>query len=336
MGVQERLSLSAVSADTLIAAEHVHRYRLAARICKDLRVLDLACGSGYGSAILSETASAVLGLDNDAATVDMAQATLGHDYGIRFETGDAIEFLCHDLAADWDVIVCFEGLEHFKAPKDAIAALARHADAGVRLLISVPNSRAFEERNEFHLTDFGYEEAVVAFKSLGEVTLLYQYHAEGSLIRAEREAEVAGEFVLSGHGEPEYANHFIAAVNLDDEQLVELPDSARMHLAVAPDYNRHMQNLEKANQDLWRENARIARHRLGQADAAAATALMRVQQELRQRDARNAELEGEVKRLTELLTTPRHRFVEQAREQTMVSPRLFGIVRRLWAAVRPK
>jgi SAM-dependent methyltransferase len=333
MGVQERLSLSATSADTLIAAAHVHRYRLAARLCEGLRVVDLACGSGYGTAILRESAASVVGIDNDSATVDMAQATIGAGNDIRFEAADALDFLCGDLSADWDAIVCFEGLEHLQRPAEAIAQLARHAHNGMKLLVSLPNSRTFEERNEFHVTDFGYEQAVESLGSLGEVTFLYQHNAEGSLIRGDEQAELRGEFVLSDYGEPEYANHFIAVVNFG-ERLQDLGGSARMHLAVAPDYNRHMLSLEKANRDLWRENARIARGRLGQGDAAAATALFRLQDEVRVREARIAALEGQVGHLTELLTTPRHRFVEQAHEKAIASPGLYSLARRLWKSAR--
>ena len=53
MDAEERLSLEAVSAPTLMSAQHLHRYALAARLCRDLRVVDLACGVGYGSEQLS-------------------------------------------------------------------------------------------------------------------------------------------------------------------------------------------------------------------------------------------------------------------------------------------
>jgi SAM-dependent methyltransferase len=333
MGVQERLSLSATSADTLIAAEHVHRYRLAARVCEGLRVVDLACGSGYGSAILSETARTVIGVDNDSATVDMAQATIGAEHDLRFETADALDFLCGDLSGDWDAIVCFEGLEHLHQPAQAIDQLARHARNGMKLLVSLPNSRTFEERNEFHVTDFDYEEAMASLGGLGEVTFLYQHNAEGSLIRGREQGELGGEFVLADHGEPEYANHFIAAVNFG-ERLQDFPGSARMHLTVAPDYNRHMLSLEKANRDLWRENARIARHRLGRGDAAAATTLFRLREEVRLGEERTAELEAQIAHLMDVLSTPRHRFVERAREKAIASPGLYSLARRLWSAAR--
>jgi SAM-dependent methyltransferase len=334
MGVQERLSLSATNSNTLIAAAHVHRYRVAARLCAGLRVVDLACGSGYGSAILRETATSVLGIDNDAATIDMAQATVGAEHDVRFEAADALDFLCGDLSDGWDAIVCFEGLEHLQDPRAAVEQLTRHANSGMKLLVSLPNSRTFEERNEFHVTDFGYEEARATLGGLGDVTFLYQHNAEGSLIRGAEEGDLQGEFVLADYGEPEYANHFLALVNLE-ARLAEAPDSARMHLAVAPDYNRHMLSLEKANRELWRENARIARHHLGRSDAAAATALFRLEEEVRLREQRIAELEAERAHLMDLLDTPRHRFAEGAHKKAMASPGAYSFARRLWSMVRP-
>lgn len=335
MGVQERLSLSATSADTLIAAAHVHRYRLAARLCEGLRVIDLACGTGYGSVILRDTARSVLGVDNDAETVDMAQATVGAEHDVRFQTADAVDFLCGDLTEDWDAIVCFEGLEHLQRPGEALDNLTRLGGKGMKLLVSLPNSRTFEERNEFHLTDFGYEEAMQALETLGETTFLYQFNAEGSLIRGGEADELAGEFVLPEHGEPEYANNFIAAVNFGD-RVKQHPASAQMHLAVAPDYNRHMLSLERANRDLWRENARIGRHRIGRGDAAAATALHRLEEVVRRREERIAELEGEIAYFNDLLSTPRHRFAERAHEKAVASPGAYSLMRRLWSAARPR
>jgi SAM-dependent methyltransferase len=332
MGVQERLSLSATSANTLIAAAHVHRYRLAARMCGGLRVIDLACGTGYGSAILSHSAREVLGVDNDAETIDMAQATVRAERGVRFETADALDFLSQDLTREWDAIVCFEGLEHFQQPAEALAQLARHASHGMKLLISLPNSRSFEERNEFHVTDFGYEEAREALAGLGETTFLYQYNAEGSLIRGVEGGQLAGEFILPEYGEPEYANHFIGVVNIE-----HLPgNTTQMHLTVAPDYNRHMLSLEKANRDLWRENARIARQRIGQGDAAAGTTLFRLHDEVRERDLRIGDLEEQIAHLNVLLSTPRHRFAERVHEKALASPGAYRLMRRLWSAARPR
>ena len=340
MGVQERLSLEAISANTLIASEHVHRYTMAAALCAGVRVVDLACGSGYGSAILRKSASSVVGVDNDAATIDMARATVGRETDIEFVAADAVEYLRRPLRDDHDAIVCLEGIEHFADLDGAVEALSALARDGMKLVISVPNSRTFAEVNEFHLTDFGFDEATQLAERLGGATFLYQFMAEGSLIRGEQTGPLDSEQMLNHHGEPEYANHYILCVNLGDRLGPSLPP-ARMQLAVAPAYNRYMLALEHANKVLWRENARLARAHLGKSDAAAATALFRARREFRIEAERgeelNVALEAELERLRQrvlLLDTPRHRAVERARDAVMRSKLLYAIVRRLWALIR--
>ena len=94
MDVVERLTLEAAQADTMIACEHRHRYELAARLCAGKRVLDLCCGSGYGTAILAAGAREVVGVDNDAATVETAVQTIGRDApNISFQLADAVAVL---------------------------------------------------------------------------------------------------------------------------------------------------------------------------------------------------------------------------------------------------
>jgi len=298
MGVRERLSLEAVGAEPLIASEHVHRYGLAARLCDGLRVVDLACGSGYGAAILRETATAVLGVDRDAAVVDMARVTIGSQRDVRFEAADAGDFLARGLAADHDAIVCFEGLEHFSDREAILDTLAGHAASGMRLVMSLPNQ---DER--------GYEDAVAAFERFDQVTVLYQFLAEGSLIRADEPAELAGEFVLQEHGELEWAGYFIACVNLE-ERVRELADSGQMQLTVAPHYNRRIRELERANRELWRENARIARERIGMGGSAAAMASERA----RHLELRARHLDARVRELESVLAAPRHQWIERIRD----------------------
>ena len=334
MGVVERLSLEAVSANTVIASEHVHRYKAAAALCEGLRVVDLACGSGYGSAILRSTATSVVGVDNDAATIDMARVTVGAEHDVTFVAADAVEFLERGLE-DQDAIVCLEGIEHLADLDGAVRAFRALADRGTKLVISVPNSRTFAEKNEFHVTDFGFDEAMELADKLGGATVLYQFLAEGSLIRGAEPGPIEAEEVLREHGEDGYANHYILCVNFGEELEPRIP-RARMHLAVAPLYNRHMLALERANRELWRENARLAREQLGKSDAAAATTLFRMQRELRTRaegaEARNLSLEAELTDLrhrVRLLDTPRHVAVERMRETVMRSKPLYALARAL-------
>ena len=49
--------------DAKIHYEHFHRYAFAAQFVKGKRVLDMACGDGYGSNMLSKEAEYVVGID---------------------------------------------------------------------------------------------------------------------------------------------------------------------------------------------------------------------------------------------------------------------------------
>ena len=273
MEVVERLTLEAAQADTMLACDHRHRYEFAARLCANQRVLDLCCGSGYGSAILAADARQVVGVDIDVATIETARVTVGREHdNTGFEPADAVAYLRGSIVERFDVVVCFKGLEHLHELDRALALLRDHAEQGLRLIASVPNSRMFRDTNPFQVTEFGYEEAIAAFAPFPGAVMLPQFLAEGSLIcpAGARETEVS--VTLDGRDEPAYANHFIFCVNFDAGEL-QRAHRGNIQLNTAPIFNRWSEGLKNAVAALRRENARLARARLGKSGSAAASAL---------------------------------------------------------------
>ena len=65
-----------------------------------------------------------------------------------------------------------------KAAFFACLNLSENAGRGMRLVVSVPNSKLLEEDNPHHATDFGYEEARAAFAGFPRLSMLPQYLAE--------------------------------------------------------------------------------------------------------------------------------------------------------------
>ena len=298
MDVKERLSLEEVSEHTLIACEHRHRYEFAAELTPGLRVVDLCCGSGYGAAILAERAGIVHGVDVDMATIDLAAATVGRETGATFEARDALAFLrSEDVAERFDAIVCFEGLEHLPDLEGTLRELRRHADAGVRIVASIPNSKAFEESNEFHLTDFGWEEARAAWEEFDNAVVVYQHLAEGSVLIADGAEDLEARLVHLDQAEPEFANHYVAAIGFDPD-VVRAAHRAHAQLVLAPVYNRYMKILERANTELRRRNAQLARGLIGHADSGAASFVSRLEQKVRKLEA---ELEREREKNEQML-----------------------------------
>jgi ubiquinone/menaquinone biosynthesis C-methylase UbiE len=138
-----------------IAYEHWHRYAFARRFVAGKRVLDAACGEGYGTALLAKAASTIVGVDIDEATIAHARARYGDDARVRFVEGSCSELPLPD--ASIDVVVSFETIEHlhdYDQPR-MLAEFARVLTPDGIVVISSPNKRLYSDErgfaNEFHL-----------------------------------------------------------------------------------------------------------------------------------------------------------------------------------------
>lgn len=111
------------------------------------RILDAACGCGYGSLMLTEGEREVVGVDVSKDAIDWANA---HFPGPKFIRG-----LIEDSPWDgaFDTVVSIETIEHMKEPRRALDAF-RGACRG-ELIASVPN----QELYPFKAENFVYDES---------------------------------------------------------------------------------------------------------------------------------------------------------------------------------
>jgi SAM-dependent methyltransferase len=183
-----------------IAYEHWHRYAFARRFVGGKRVLDAACGEGYGSALLSTVASSVIGIDIDMVTIDRARAAYGGAKRVRF-----IASSCTGLplpSASIDVVVSFETIEHLTAADQLgmLIEFARVLTPDGLLVMSSPNRRLYRDVrnyvNPYHLQELYRDDlARLLAKRLPAQRWYHQRLGYWSGIWTEREAEspVAGK-----------------------------------------------------------------------------------------------------------------------------------------------
>jgi SAM-dependent methyltransferase len=129
--------------------EHWHRYAFALALAPGRRVLDAACGEGYGSALLATRAASVLGADISEHAIAHARERYGAAPNLDFAVADctALEGL---PARSFDLIVSFETLEHVAAQERMLDRFAELlAPEGV-LLISTPDKRTYSDLAGFH------------------------------------------------------------------------------------------------------------------------------------------------------------------------------------------
>ena len=144
-----------------MAIEHYQRYQFAQNIAAGKVVLDAACGEGYGTYLLSQKASMVMGIDIDPTTVDSARERYQKE-NIQFVTG-SIGFLPFEDHT-FDIVVSFETIEHVEEElqnafmNEIIRVLKRD---GV-LIMSTPNRAVYTDlvhgENMHHVKEFYAEE----------------------------------------------------------------------------------------------------------------------------------------------------------------------------------
>ena len=146
--------------DPRIHYEHLHRYALAAQLVKGKKVLDLACGEGYGSYMLAQEAAHVVGVDRDEQVVSHAEGKYSRD-GLHFMKGSIAEIPMH-TAKDFDVIVCFEAIEHVEDHDGLLSEVKRLLKDDGLFIVSTPNKATYTDEpkyhNPFHLRELYFTE----------------------------------------------------------------------------------------------------------------------------------------------------------------------------------
>jgi len=156
-----------------IEADHLERYKFACNFAGNKSVLDIACGVGYaGPMFIQSGAISYNGVDINEKLVGYANDNYASEL-ISYSVGDICSF---KIDKKFDLISCFETIEHIKDYKTAIENLYDLLNLGGTLLISSPNrpvtspkcsSMNDKPSNEFHTQEFIPEELLLLLTENG-------------------------------------------------------------------------------------------------------------------------------------------------------------------------
>ena len=169
----ERLDLSArPEHSTQESTIHLARYASILPFIKDKVVLDIACGEGYGSALMMRAgAKRVVGVDISAEAVAKSQKVFA-DSKAEYIQADATRLGELFEPGTFDVVVSIETIEHVTDDEAYLNSLKQAGKPDAVFLISCPNDHWYypqaDQTNPFHLRKYRFEEfQAVSTKVLG-------------------------------------------------------------------------------------------------------------------------------------------------------------------------
>lgn len=167
--------------------EHTHRYLFAKEFARDKIILDIACGDGYGSSMLAESAKYVVGIDISFKTVVRGKKKYPSN-NLSFLNGNATAIPLKDDSVD--LIISFETIEHLSEHQAMFAELKRVLHPNGLLIISSPDKSVYSDiigyHNEFHIKELyrkEFEDLLSYYFS--NFTILGQRNIFGSIMGAE-------------------------------------------------------------------------------------------------------------------------------------------------------
>jgi ubiquinone/menaquinone biosynthesis C-methylase UbiE len=200
-----------------IRYEHLHRYALVAGWIKGFKVLDAACGEGYGSNFLAAQAAEVTGIDVSSEAIAHARSRYSAP-NLEFLEADC----CKTSFADgsFDCIISFETLEHLHDQQGLLTEFRRLLKPKGFLVISTPDKAIYSDKmgneNSFHVSELykpEFEALLAGFfpavqllgQKLGFHSMVWPlHHNEGRQVLIQQEKASRIECMQRPSSEPVY------------------------------------------------------------------------------------------------------------------------------------
>ena len=156
-------------------------------------VLDVGCGTGYGTAIFAEHAAQAIGIDNSNSAISFAKR--------RYPKADFVRMNAQQLRfpdAAFDLIFSSENFEHLPDQASHLRELRRVLKSDGLCFIATPNPEAFagNKPNPWHTKENTYQELTELFRPVFKDFVIVENSLSGKL---DRGLTLRDSLVVFGH-----------------------------------------------------------------------------------------------------------------------------------------
>ena len=141
-----------------------YAYEYAKPFITGKKVLDVGCGNAYGTALMAESASEIMGLDYDQATIDDNKNRYSSIKNLSFKRAEIPPLPFEDNS--FDMVTAFQFIEHIHARKEFMKECLRVLKPGGKVMITTPNVKKSLARNPFHVHEYTFDEIKGEISSL--------------------------------------------------------------------------------------------------------------------------------------------------------------------------
>ncbi|MDR5588258.1 class I SAM-dependent methyltransferase [Clostridium aquiflavi] len=233
-----------------IQAEHYHRYESIKDLVKNKKVLDAACGEGFGTNILAEYCSEIIGIDISEEAIRNANKKY-NKRNISF-CKESIEKLPFDNDV-FDVVVSFETIEHVneKIQKCFLEEIHRVLKKDGIVIMSTPDKGNMDRNghNHFHVKEFDKNEFVQFLSSKFNTIDLHEQFYIGNLSIIDNKSkkllqniiynndDIRSNYLIALGYKGEYNNEYGNSIYIVQDQSKETVDIQVFYALGSENYN---------------------------------------------------------------------------------------------------
>ncbi len=179
--------------------QHVRAYEFCQSYISNKVVMDIGCGTGYGSFLLCKRAKCVIAFDRDVNSINRAKEQYSNRK-INFFISDI--YNPPSLTDKAEVIIALQVIEHLRSPGLMIENALKQLQKEGIFIISTPNKSKGYNKNPYHIKEFSYQELSHLLKKYFTEVVIYGLHGDRlvKVYEKERKKSIMGIFKYDKFG----------------------------------------------------------------------------------------------------------------------------------------